>query len=162
MHRSAAVGLVLLGLISSAFAQQPAGNDTESRIDVFGGYSYLRESQRNWNGWNVGLAGNINRWFAIAADFDGHYHSESGLSVFGDTLDISGHEYGYTAGPRVSLRNKSRLTPFAFAMLGGLHLGATSGAAHASLNGFAMHIGGGLDVRLNERLSARVIQADAA
>lgn len=149
--------IALSALAGGAFAQSPAESEKEAPFELFGGYSYLHEGGNGFNGWTATLIGNVNRWFGIAADFDGHYRSGTE-----DGAAISEHENGFTFGPHFALHNRSRVTPFAFTLVGGAHSSVQTDRGGATANGFAMNLGGGLDVRVNERLSARVIQVDAA
>ena len=139
----------------SAMAQSPSHE--ESRFEVFGGYSYIRDNGENLHGWTGALIVNVNDWLGLAADFDGHYDS------FGSGAGkVRFSAYGYTFGPHVSFHNKTRVKPFVFALFGGVHERIKVGSVTGTDNGFAMNLGGGLDVRLNEHVSLRLIQADAA
>jgi len=154
------VALALLMLGTSATAQQSepkkAESESEPRYEVFGGYSYLREDGHNLHGWTGTLIVNVNSWFAIASDFDGH----SGSHHEG-AEEVSVHEYAYTFGPHVALRNSSRFTPFAYALFGGAHEKVTTAGVPESASGFAATLGGGFDVRINHRLAVRAMQVDA-
>jgi hypothetical protein len=154
------VALALLIMASSAMAQQPepkkSESESEPRYEIFGGYSYLRDDGHNLHGWTGTLIVNINSWFAIASDFDGH----SGSHREG-AEDVSVHEYAFTFGPHVALRNHSRVTPFAYTLFGGVHERVTTAGVPETANGFASTLGGGFDVRINRRVSVRAIQVDA-
>jgi opacity protein-like surface antigen len=71
-------------------------------------------------------------------------------------------------GSHVALRNKSKLTPFAYALFGGNNVnisghGSASGisvSASTSNNGFSMALGGGMDVSVSRALAIRLVQAD--
>jgi hypothetical protein len=60
------------------------------------------------------------------------------------------------AGPRLSLRSKSRWTPFVHALFGV----AGAGESHWYVTSFATVLGGGVDVRVGRNVSIRAIQAD--
>jgi hypothetical protein len=143
------IGLVLLiGLFSLvAVAQENA-----PRTEVFGGYQFTRfDGGTNANGWNTSLTGNVNNWFGVAADFSGAYASPSGVSF---------HDYTYTFGPVVSLRNNEKFTPFAHFLAGGHHASASFAGVSASSSGFAMMFGGGVDVNASQHLAFRAVQFD--
>jgi hypothetical protein len=72
------------------------------------------------------------------------------------------HEHGFTFGPHVALHNHSRVTPFAFALFGGAHENASFAGHAESATGFAANMGGGLDCGVNDRVSVRLFQVDAA
>lgn len=136
-------------------AQNGYADDDSPKIEVFGGYSYVRAEQGvNLNGWNASVAGNITRYFGVVGDVSGHYAN-------GSFLD--GNSYTFLGGPQFSFRT-SRLTPFAHALFGvsrvstGLGLfGFNLGASQSDL---AMAFGGGLDLNLSDRFAIRAIQAD--
>ena len=153
--------LTVLILVPSVVAQEPESKKSEGEgerpYEIFGGYSYLRDDGHNLNGWTGTLIVNVNKWFAIAADFDGHYGSHrEGLEV------VRVRELGFTFGPHVALHNRSRITPFVFALFGGAHENVKIAGVTESATGFAANLGGGLDVRVNEAWSVRLIQADAS
>ena len=154
------VALAVLVLGPSVRAQQSEPKTSESegepRYEIFGGYSYLRDDGHNLHGWTGTLIVNVNEWFAIASDFDGH----SGSHREG-AEDVSVHEYAFTFGPHVALRNRSRVTPFAYALFGAAHENVKTAGVPESASGFASTLGGGFDVRVNHRVSVRAIQVDA-
>jgi opacity protein-like surface antigen len=135
--------------------QNTYAEDDNPKIEVFGGYSYVRGEQGvNLHGWNASVAGNITHYFGIVGDVSGHYAN-------GSFLD--GSTYTFLGGPQFSFRT-TRLTPFAHALFGvtrvstGLGLfGFNFGASQSNL---AMAFGGGLDINLSDRFAIRAIQAD--
>ena len=105
------------------------------KAEIFGGYQFTRfEPGVNANGWNASLTGNVNRWFGVAADFSGTYKSGE-------------HLHTYMFGPVFSARS-DKVTPFAHALFGGA---STS---------FAMAFGGGVDVKVADKVALRLIQGD--
>jgi len=149
--------LAILVLLGGGAATAQDSPEQEKPFEVFAGYSYLHEDGHNFNGWTGTFVAEINKWFGLAADFDGHYRSATE-----EGAHVSEHEHGFTFGPHVSFHNKRRVTPFAFALFGGAHASASVDGHTASTTGFAMNLGGGLDVRLNEWIDARIVQVDAA
>jgi outer membrane immunogenic protein len=70
----------------------------------------------------------------------------------------------YLFGPRVSLRRHRAVTPFAQALIGGVHgfdayFPVVSGASGVS-DAFAFALGGGINTRLSRHLSVRPVQVD--
>lgn len=132
------LGLVVL-LGASALAQQETPT-----AEFFGGYSYLHSNIANGgfnsNGGSASLAINPTRWLGLVADVGG-YHGSSITTVT------------YLFGPRFSYRSNSPVTPFAHVLFGGAHV-TNSG------NGFAMAVGGGLDLRADSHWSWRIVQAE--
>ena len=148
------------------------------RFELFGGYSYasaskaLTPSRPNLNGWNAALAANANRWFGVVGDFSGYYGStgisSSGIGVVCPSapcptrpeISLDTKVHTFLLGPQISLR-RNLATPFAHALFG---LGATSAHLNSpfstigttSGDAFAMALGGGVDLRINDRLAWRV------
>lgn len=149
----------LLGLL---LATLPAAAQDLPRAEVFGGYSYLRVNPGggvdgiNLNGWNASVAGNLNNWFGVVGDFSGHY----------GTPDISGlavevRQHSYTFGPRFSYRQTDRVTPFAHALFGASNVRLRApGTPTDSETALAVILGGGVDVKANDSIAVRVVQAD--
>ena len=68
-------------------------------------------------------------------------------------------------GPRAplkvcALQKSGRVIPFAQVLFGGGRLNASSAGVDAGENGFAMAMGGGIDLRFRSRFSIRIVQAD--
>lgn len=163
--RGIRIGLLVLAALvmaSNVMAQHTPDpgkthGEGERPFEIFGGYSYLREDGLSLNGWTGTFIAKVNRWFAIAADFDGHYGTDrEGLE------DVRVRVHGFTFGPHVALHNRSRVLPFAFALFGGAHESVKVEGLKESATGFAANLGGGLDVHVNESVSVRLIQVDAA
>ena len=115
-------------------------------VDVSVGYSYFRlggSGGVNQNGISGSLAYNYNRWLGIVGDFGGYHASPLGVSL---------NTYTYLFGPRLTLRNPTKINPFAQALLGGSRLTAGTGG---SSNQFAYSIGGGVDIGLLPHLAFR-------
>ncbi len=166
------LALLLVTLASQTFAQEAPP------VEVFGGYSYLRpDGGGGLHGWNGSVGVNFNRWFGIAGDFSGHYGSQSLRTEILDdnfpgpvTIEANSdtNVHSILAGPRFSYREHEKVTPFAHALFGASRLagdatirfGPTSVDSSFSDIGFALAIGGGVDIRLSESRGLRLIQAD--
>jgi hypothetical protein len=73
--------LLVIGLC--IFASLPA-RAQDNKVELFGGYSYLRfrnSSGVNLNGWEASAQYKFADWVGGVADFDGHYGSPSGVST---------------------------------------------------------------------------------
>jgi opacity protein-like surface antigen len=169
-------GLTLLVSLT-ALAQQDA-----PKSELFGGYSHIRtEGGAGLHGWNGSAGANLNEWFGLFADFSGHYSSSSiraantvvGIPDFSVRSDVDVNFHTVLVGPRFSYRKHERLTPFAHALVGASRfhvegtavlttppIGTTEIAFSESETGFAMGLGGGLDVKLTRSVALRLIQAD--
>jgi peptidoglycan-associated lipoprotein len=157
---------VILGVLAmmsiASFAQ-------ESKVEVFGGYSLFRadtgnSTHVNLNGWNADLTGYFSKYIGVTADVAGYYRTDSLVSLFGNGIgSASAREYTFMAGPRVRL-STSRVQPFGEALFGLAH---SSGdvdlfgfGGGASSNGFAMALGGGLDLGLTKHVAVRPAKLD--
>ena len=144
--------LIGFALLFGMFSIAAVAQERAPRAEFFGGYQYTRfDGGLNANGWDTTVTGNLNRWFGAAADFSGAYKSQNGVSF---------SNYTYTFGPVVSLRRNETFTPFAHFLAGGFHSSAAAGSLSASGGGFAMMLGGGVDVKVTPRVALRAIQFD--
>ncbi len=138
MIRFAAATITLIILMGSfAFAQE-----TTPKVQLFGGYSLLRADHGKltgalldldlrqssnpfavqtyfFNGWNAEAQYNAGRWLGIAADVGGRSATPI-TEARGSTLAGLPKEtaYSFLAGPVISYRTKSRVTPFVHALFG--------------------------------------------
>lgn len=132
------------------------------KVDVFAGYSYVRENPGPMSGDSFSLNGgsasvtyHLRDWVSAVADFGGYHNG----NILGTGVD--GTLSTYLFGPRISYRSYRHFTPFAEALFGAAHEGAgLAGGASGSQNAFAMAIGGGVDYRINNRFSLRPLQVD--
>ena len=114
-------------------------------VDVSIGYSYFRlggSGGLNQNGVSGSIAYNPNQWLGIVGDFGGYHASPAGVSL---------NTYTYLFGPRLSLHNPTKVTPFAQALFGGSRLSGGGGSS----NQFAFSFGGGVDIGLLPHLALR-------
>ncbi len=134
-----------------ATAQQSA-----SKFDVFGGYSYFNgstsgvTSRYSLNGWNGQATYNFTPWLGATADFGGYY---------GSPFSLSAHDTSFLFGPTVSLRT-AHFTPYVHALFGVDNAKVSLLGGSVSDTGFAMAVGGGLDIPVKGRLSVRAAQVD--
>ena len=105
LHRlSLLVGLVLLASFSAN--AQGLGD----KVELFGGYSYMRTASPSFNlsGWELAGQYKVTNWLGGVAYFGGHYGSPNGFS---SSL------YTFLFGPEVSW--PARVSPFAHVLFGG-------------------------------------------
>ena len=150
------------------------------KADLFLGYSGVRAVPTNslgnrivWlSGGTASFAYNVNRYFGLVADFGGYRDTRlrftgSGANPPG-TVASSGSAYTFLFGPRLSLRNYHRITPFAQVLFGVIHASQVSVSGCTGVlctplpteNAFAMTAGGGLDVKVHHHIAIRIIQAE--
>jgi hypothetical protein len=165
----------LLCAVMLLFAGIASAQD-DSKVTVFGGYSYLRfnpgqgVSGLNFNGGSGSIAYDVLPWVGVVADVGGYHWSGSGGS---DATAVS-----YLFGPKVSM-HAGPVTPFVHALFGGVHgsgsngtfctvvdvrvhsQGTTGGSGcSASENAFATALGGGLDWNATPHIGVRLVQAE--
>ncbi len=161
-----ACGLVLTLLVAfSAVAQ-----DELPRYEVFGGYSYNNFDDFgavNLNGWNASLSWNPNRWLSFVADFSGHYGTERFTFVFPPNppmqVRTGRRQHTFLFGPRFSDRGDKRFTPFVHTLFGIARFSSESTPPFFfdfAQTGLAVSLGGGIDIKLNDRIGVRALQAD--
>jgi hypothetical protein len=139
------LGLLFVVLL---FISIPARAQDQDKVEVFGGYSYMRfrtPPSSNLNGWEIAGQYKFTDWLGGVADLDGHYGSPGGVGT---------SVYTYLFGPQVSW--PARVSPFAHVLLGGAH----ASAAGFGSSSFSMAIGVGIDTEIKRGLHWRIIQGD--
>jgi opacity protein-like surface antigen len=148
--------VILVITLLLLLSPQAVAQDDTPKAEVFGGYSY---AGGNFHGWNASLTGNVNKWFGLTADFSGHY----GGAIDEDGFDEKQRVHSYLFGTRFAVRKK-RVTAFAHTLVGASTLKTElTGFGQRftfSDTGFALVIGGGLDIKVNDRVAIRAIQFD--
>lgn len=143
------IGLVLLVSLSAA------AQESTPKAELSPGYSYAGESS---HGFDLSLAVNVNRWLGVVADVGGQY-----TNIEDEVSRESIRTHSFLFGPRVSVRRK-RVTAFAHALFGTSHINSDATELGQvflfSDNSFAMALGGGLDININDRFAVRAIQVD--
>jgi opacity protein-like surface antigen len=156
--------LMLLAMPMAAFAQ---------KAEIFGGYSYLRgddcddnsgpncDSGVDLHGFNVSFNQNIVKWIGLKADISGHY-GEVTLIPGVPKADLNA--YLFLVGPQVNLPKYQRLRPFAHALFGVMRVNLTQfpvgGRTTVRDSAFAVALGGGVDLKVNDLVAIRLFQTD--
>jgi opacity protein-like surface antigen len=120
-------------------------------------------SRQNLNGWEIAGGVHVLPMLRLVGDVSGHY----GPTLSGGTSNT--HQHTFLFGPEVAL--PSRVSPFAHVLFGGSHQTEFSGAppanpagynfvASSDRTGFAMAIGGGIDLKVFSHVWIRPIQFD--
>jgi len=109
--------------------------------------------------------------FGITGDFSLNQRSRN-VTFTGGTGNVDTRVINVLGGPQVRLTNESRVTPFVRALFGVANTrfeaqesttvtgGTVTNSFSTNATDFAMALGGGLDVRLNDRVGLRVLQVD--
>jgi outer membrane protein with beta-barrel domain len=133
--------LLGLGLFLFFFAIPSRAQSVDASLS----YSYFRLGNSggiNQNGVSGSIAYNPNRWLGIVGDVGGYHASPGGVSL---------NTYTFLFGPRVTLRNPSKVNPFVQALFGASRL---TGGGNSS-NQFAFSVGGGVDIGMLPHLALR-------
>ncbi|HUI85198.1 MAG TPA: outer membrane beta-barrel protein [Candidatus Binatia bacterium] len=152
MVRKLAVLIAIL-VVGSLVA---AAQESTSKFDVFGGYSYFNGDTNSslgrfsLNGWNAQGTLNFNKWLGLTADFGGYY---------GSPFHVSTSDYSFLFGPTVTVRSP-HFSPYVHALFGVDRLNASGFGASGNDSSFAMAFGGGIDLPLSSRFSIRAGQFD--
>jgi len=160
MQKLFLIAALMLALPVIAQAQEA------SRVEVFGGYSYMRlqdsgidGQDRDLNGYNVSGAFTIlKKSLAIKADVSGHFGNLS--NILPTSTDL--RQTMFLFGPQFTLRKSQRIQPFAHALFGFANQRINNDVVgDITDNAFAFAIGGGVDIKaLSSKLSLRMVQAD--
>jgi hypothetical protein len=144
---------VFLSLFLFIVASLPSAAQDVPRIEVFGGYSYLRFDSRsfgfagssNLNGYNLAPAFNVFHGFGVVGELSGQYGSHLNLR------DVA-------VGPQI-LYPRNNLIFFAHVMYGDArtHVSVGNGPGDTAR---VIVAGGGADLHYSSRLSIRVVQVD--
>lgn len=136
------LSLLALGLV--LFASPSHAQSADASI----GYSYFRLS--NSNGLNEnGVSGSVaiyHHWLGLAGDF-GVYHASPG--------GVSTNTYTFLFGPRLMLKNPTKINPFVQGMVGGAHVTASAFGTSGSVTDLAFSFGGGVDLGFFPHLALR-------
>jgi opacity protein-like surface antigen/outer membrane protein OmpA-like peptidoglycan-associated protein len=167
----------LAGQAATTVPPAPGRSGKYPRAELFFGYSYLRGvptlspgNRMEWlNGGSASVAFNLNRYLGIVGDFGGFKATELDLTGAGANparaAKASGTAFTYMAGPRLSFRKYDRFTPFAQALVGGVHASEVtlSGSRCTPLpteNALVLAAGGGLDLKVHRHIAIRLVQAE--
>jgi len=166
MKKLVCFAVIFLGLSVIAMAQDfPRG-------EIFLGYShfmcdnstYALGSSRNrnctYNGWDLSIAINGNKWLSFIADFGGYYNTDSPPAQRVPALvQDHYHAYSFLVGPRFSVRKFKKVTPFIQGLFGNARV--TPGIDFWPYeNDLAMAFGGGVDIQVYKNISFRPIQLE--
>jgi opacity protein-like surface antigen len=133
--------LVSLGLFFLAIPSRAQSYDASV------GYSYFRlggSGGINQNGLSGSLAYNPIPILGVVGDFGGYHASPGGVSL---------NTYTYMFGPRINIRNPTKVNPFFQFLAGGSRI--TAGGGGGSSNNFAYSVGGGVDIGVLPHLALR-------
>jgi hypothetical protein len=147
---------------------------TPAQIQTFFGQPLINNSGRTkLNGANVSVTGYVNKYIGFTGDFSGSYKKEN-QAVGAQGSEVKRSKYTFQGGPQVKFRNSSRVQPFARALFGVTKTsneirpnnagipptGLTVEQIDDNYSAFSTSYGGGVDVKINKKVSLRLIQVD--
>jgi hypothetical protein len=173
---------LIAGCTPIAFAQS---SDEYNKIEFYGGYSHNRvdtgsggsfiDDREGFNGFNTAVTANITRYVGLKVDLAGHFKHKS-LAIGSGSVDFDSNLFNFLGGVQVKDNSKEgTFKPFAQALVGvarGRNRVQFNGIICVAIfptpctnftetdTGFAGAFGGGLDIRLNNRIDIRAVQAD--
>lgn len=161
-------------LLVIVFCGLPLMGQSE-KSEVFGGYSLERiaggcgtdyrcntigGATTNLNGWTASVTIFPYKSIGVSAQFSGTYGSAGYTGGGGGLATV--HRYAYQFGPVYRIPWQ-RASPFVHALFGGISQGLSQPSPNGSVQSytsFLLSVGGGLDVKVSNRLSIRAAQVD--
>ncbi len=163
------VSCLPVALVAQGGGAMSAGSENATRATLFGGYSYLRNGNNGFNGWEGQGTFNFNRYLGVTADVSGSTLTPFSFSLLGASAGTYQHLNNYLFGPTVT-GQLGRSAIFAHALFGEAHSSLGAGltvpiiggisTGLTSANAFAMAFGGGVDIGLTRHLAIRAVQVD--
>jgi hypothetical protein len=141
-----------------------------TKAEIFGGYSYLRNSGNGFNGWDGQATFNFARYLGVTADVGGNYRTAASFSpLSGFSISANQRLYTFLVGPTVTV-GYNRFSVFGHGLFGGAHSSLGAGVNIPIIGGistgitgataFAMAFGGGVDIGLAKHFAIRAAQVD--
>ncbi len=155
---------------AAAKSSSSSSSEITPKVDIFAGFSFVRfypdaghHTERfNWYGMDANIAGNLNRWFSLVADF-------APYTVKRVPPGVKANSYLYLFGPRFSHRGE-HWTFFAHALFGASRISSTVTPTPPptsvffnrtfNANAFATALGVGVDGNFNRYVGYRLFQAE--
>lgn len=169
-------------------APAAAQSDEQPRAEFFAGYSVLKTKYRSehrppgpptltiiaftpeqtLDGFNASATGYLAGGFGLTGDFSGHFTTTSTPDPLGGEIKTKARVFNVLGGPQYKFLNDSRAAPLVRALACVAHTSSTlsvrspygNSSGTTSSTDFALALGGGLDVRANDRADLRAFQAD--
>src|SRR5687767_11627456 len=182
------LAILVVACASMAFAQSSDYNKVEfyggyshNRVDTGiddsePELSDIINEREGFHGFNTSITGNITRYVGIKGDFAGHFKTKT-FPIGTARVDIESSVFNFLGGVQVKDNSKeTRFKPFAHALVGAARVRNKADFSNDvciavfpspcpvdftdSETGLAGVLGGGLDVRINNRLDVRAFQFD--
>jgi opacity protein-like surface antigen len=182
MHKPFFAALLILCFVPLAVAQSA----DHSRFELFGGYSVMRinyepdpidprtqtpiivtfNPKQTLHGFNASATVNLTGGFGLTGDFSGHFKTRKVADVLGGFISNDVSVFNVLGGPQYRFRRNSGVSPFVRGLAGvaitrtSLEVPSINARDHFSSTDFALALGGGVDVRVSNRVAIRVFQVD--
>ena len=139
-----------------------AAQDEINKGEFFGGFMHKRVEGEGFNGFNVSGTYNFHHYLGIKGDFS-----------WAKKDPVSATTYMAGVQMKDNRKNDSMVKPFAHVLIGAQRWAIDTGSmvalgidapqgisAPAAQTGFSMAFGGGIDIKVSDRVSIRAIQYD--
>ena len=181
--------LALVALILACVPGARAQSDDSHKYEFFAGYSIMLfdtlagetnnasvnevfGEKENLRGLNLELTRNVSRYVGVKFDYSLHMREDNFSRPLGSgTIDTTVQNFLGGIQIKDNSKDGARFKPFGHALFGvavqkvdvdSPQLPAVFGVNdfHVNETSFAMAFGGGIDIKINDRFDARVLQAD--
>ena len=181
--------LALLALILASVPGARAQSDDYNKYEFFGGYSTMQfdsaagetnnaevndvfGEKNTLRGFNLSLTGNVHRYVGVKGDYSLHLREDNFSRPLGSgTVDTTVQNFLGGLQFKDNSKEGPRFKPFGHTLVGvavqkidvdspQLPLVFGVNDFHVNETSFAMAFGGGIDIKINDRFDARVLQAD--
>jgi opacity protein-like surface antigen len=141
----------------TGFARPAAAQDVP-KVEVSGGWNYLAmksNEDEDWThfskGWYADVAYAVTNMWSVVGQVAGDYKT---ITEQGGALDVTLTPYLF--GVRASARGNAKATPYAQILFGATRFHLSQGSDSLSENAFTYQVGGGVNVKVNDKVGARV------
>ena len=184
MKRLLAVATLFLAMAPTALAQ-----DDYRKLEFFGGYSALSfdnlggdtsspavndllNEKNTLRGFNLALTYNLHKYFGVKGDYSLHLREDNFSRPAGSgTIDTTVQNFLGGIQVKNNMDDGPRFKPFGHALFGVANqkldvdspqLGTVLGVSdfHVNETSFSMAFGGGIDIKLTDRIDIRAVQVD--
>lgn len=146
---------------------EPVPPPDKDIFDVSLGFDYLHVDEafaKNEYGGDFSLFANVTSWLALGGEFIAVYGEQDQAISRTRTVTFDEDRLFYVFGPRINVWQNDQFKIFVEAMGGGGH-GHISAlifglSRHASANGYAFLLGGGVEWKFNPHMALRMVEAD--
>ena len=136
------------------------------------------DEREGFHGFETSVTGNLSRYFGLKADFSGHFKSRTfPVAPVSNAIDVDSRVFNFLGGVQIKDNaTEGTFKPFAHALVGAAHarnrvnfsndfcIAIVPSPCPAdftdSETGFAGAFGGGIDIRVNNRVDIRAVQFD--